>query len=201
MTNPPIVVWFRQDLRIADQPALAAAAETGRPVVPLYVLDDVSPGPWRMGGASRWWLHGSLMSLADDLERLGSPLVLRRGRSADVVAAVARETDAAAVHCTRHVEPFWCAADRELDASAGGPRHKVRRVSRDDAVRAGVDHRPRRQPSARLLGVLARLPGRDAAVVPTTLATAFASAGLRPSEASHWPTGACCRRSRTGQEA
>ena len=70
MTNEPIVVWFRQDLRIHDQAALAAAADTGRPVAPLYVLDDVSPGPWRMGGASRWWLHGSLTSLASDLRRL-----------------------------------------------------------------------------------------------------------------------------------
>ena len=114
MPNAPVVVWFRQDLRIHDQAALAAAADSGRPVVPLYVLDDVSPGDWRMGGASRWWLHGSLASLASDLHRLGSPLVLRRGRAVEAVAAVAREVSAAAVYCTGHVEPFWRAADDEL---------------------------------------------------------------------------------------
>ena len=51
MTSPTIV-WFRQDLRLSDNPALQAAA--GRPLVCLYVLDDETPGDWAMGGASRW---------------------------------------------------------------------------------------------------------------------------------------------------
>src|SRR5512134_1694180 len=114
MTSAPIVVWYRQDLRVRDQAALAAAASAGRPVVPLYVLDDISPGRWRLGGASRWWLHGSLAALAADLRRLGSPLVLRRGRAPEVVGEIARELGARAVYCTRHAEPFWRAADREL---------------------------------------------------------------------------------------
>ncbi|MDP9087099.1 MAG: deoxyribodipyrimidine photo-lyase, partial [Pseudomonadota bacterium] len=50
------LVWFRQDLRLADQPALAAAAEAG-PVTALYVLDDDAPGELRIGEAQRWWLH------------------------------------------------------------------------------------------------------------------------------------------------
>ena len=49
------LVWFRQDLRVADNPALRAAAESGRRVVPVYVLDDDAGGEWRMGGAHRWW--------------------------------------------------------------------------------------------------------------------------------------------------
>ncbi len=58
----PVIVWFRQDLRLADNPALAAAARSGRPIIALFVLDldDEMPGDWRMGAASRWWLHGSL---------------------------------------------------------------------------------------------------------------------------------------------
>jgi deoxyribodipyrimidine photo-lyase len=114
MTNAPIIVWYRQDLRIRDQAALAAAADTGRPVVPVYVLDDVSPAAWGLGGASRWWLHGSLTALGADLQRLGSPLVLRRGRAPEVIAGIAREIGAGAIYCTRHVEPFWRAADREI---------------------------------------------------------------------------------------
>ena len=110
------VVWFRQDLRVADQAALRAAADAGGTVLPLYVLDDVSPGRWRMGGASRWWLHGSLRALAGDLTRLGSPLVLRRGEAARTVAAVARSVSATAVFATRHVEPHWRIADGELRA-------------------------------------------------------------------------------------
>ena len=99
----------------SDQAALAAAAESGRSVLPLYVLDDLTPGAWRMGGASRWWLHGSLAALAAELARLGAPLTLRRGPAHKVVAAVAREIDAAAVFCTRHVERHWQAADLRLE--------------------------------------------------------------------------------------
>jgi len=114
MPEAPVVVWFRQDLRIADQSALFAAARSGRPVVPLYVLDDGSPGAWRIGGASRWWLHGSLESLAAELARLGSPLILRRGEAAQTVGQVVRECGAGAVYATRHAEPFWCAAEDRL---------------------------------------------------------------------------------------
>jgi deoxyribodipyrimidine photo-lyase len=60
--TPPVIVWFRQDLRLTDNPALTAAANTGYPVLPVYLLDDASAGDWEMGGASRWWLHQSLES-------------------------------------------------------------------------------------------------------------------------------------------
>lgn len=113
MTEACVIVWFRQDLRIADQPALASAAASGRPVLPLYVLDDESPGAWRIGGAGRWWLHGSLAALSAELAHLGSPLLLRRGEAAAEVASVARASGAAEVLLTHHVEPHWrAAADR-----------------------------------------------------------------------------------------
>ncbi len=107
------LVWFRQDLRLADQPALAAAVESG-PTACLYVLDDETPGEWRIGEAQRWWLHHSLASLARDLEAIGGALVLRRGRSPDVVRQVAAELGATAIHATRHYEPWWRAAETEL---------------------------------------------------------------------------------------
>lgn len=105
MTTPTIL-WFRQDLRLADQAAVVAAAAEG-PVVPLFVLDDDAPGDWRMGGAQRWWLHHSLERLGEALAKAGAPLVLRRGRVADVIAAVAEETGARRVHALRHYEPWW----------------------------------------------------------------------------------------------
>lgn len=114
MSEGPVIVWLRQDLRTMDQPALAEAAASGRPVLPLYVLDDVSPGAWRIGGASRWWLHGSLAALAADLDRLGAPLLLRRGHAPEVIDRLAAEVGAAGVFCTRHVEPFWQAAEQDL---------------------------------------------------------------------------------------
>lgn len=113
MTDRPVILWLTRDLRVADHPALAAAGETGRPVIPLFVLDDDAPGAWRRGGASRWWLHHSLARLADSLQRLGAPLVLRRGDSCDEIAAVVREARADAVYCSRGYEP-WA---RRLEAS------------------------------------------------------------------------------------
>src|SRR5690242_16692380 len=97
----PTLFWFRQDLRLADNPGLAAAIATGRPVLPVYVLDDETPGRWRPGGAARWWLHHSLAALAEGLARLGAKLILRRGPAAAIVPALAAETGAAAVHWNR----------------------------------------------------------------------------------------------------
>ncbi|GAC1577289.1 MAG: deoxyribodipyrimidine photo-lyase [Sphingomicrobium sp.] len=107
------LVWFRQDLRLADQPALAAAAEAG-PVTALYVLDDEAPGEFRIGEAQRWWLHYSLTSLAADLAAKGIGLVLRRGAAAATVAQVAAEVGATSIHATPHYEPWWRAAEAEL---------------------------------------------------------------------------------------
>jgi deoxyribodipyrimidine photo-lyase len=109
----PTLVWFRQDLRLADQAAFVAAAAEG-PVVALYVLDDDTPGDWRIGGAQRWWLHHSLTALGASLRALGVPLVLRRGRAADEVAQLAKEVGAARVHCLEHYEPWWRAAEAAL---------------------------------------------------------------------------------------
>jgi len=101
----PSLVWFRQDLRLADNPALEAAAERG-PVVALYVLDDETSGRWAIGGAQRWWLHHSLTALGKDLARRGVPLVLRRGRADKIVPRVAAEVSAGAVYWSRCYEPF-----------------------------------------------------------------------------------------------
>ena len=82
------LVWFRDDLRTHDNPALSAAADAGDPVICVYVLDEESDGLRPHGGAAKWWLHESLASLTRDLERLGLPLVLRRGPAERVIADV-----------------------------------------------------------------------------------------------------------------
>ncbi len=112
MTAPQIV-WFRRDLRLADQPALCAAAAAG-PVIPVFVLDDEGAGDRRMGGASRWWLHHSLTSLNASLGRHRSRLVLRKGRAEEVLAKLVKDTGAAAVHAIHHYEPWWQAAEQAL---------------------------------------------------------------------------------------
>lgn len=104
VTSDLSIVWLRQDLRLADQPAFAAAALNGR-VLPVYILDNNAPGDWAIGGAQRWWLHHSLSALGRDIEARGAKLILRRGDAVDVLQALARETGAQAIHATRHFEP------------------------------------------------------------------------------------------------
>ena len=112
----PVILWLRQDLRLHDQPALIAAAHEG-PVIPVYVLDDEGPGSWRMGAAQRWWLHHSLASLSEAFEANGSRLILRRGRAAEVLAALLEDTGATRIHGLRHYEPWWRAAEVALAAT------------------------------------------------------------------------------------
>jgi len=118
----PVLVWLRRELRLADNPALDAALATGRPVLPVFVLDEDSPGPWAPGGATRWWLHHSLAALTSDLAARGAPLVLRRGRYAEVIPALAAETGAAEVHAGLPTEPWSRAVLREV---AGQVKLKV----------------------------------------------------------------------------
>ena len=96
--RPPVIVWFRDDLRLSDHPALAAAARTGAPVIGLYVRDEESRGVRPLGGAARWWLAQSLRRLEASLQAAGAELVLRRGSAAEVIPIVAREATASAVY-------------------------------------------------------------------------------------------------------
>jgi deoxyribodipyrimidine photo-lyase len=104
----PVIMWFRQDLRLADNAALSAAAAAG-PVLGVYILDDETPGEWRWGGASRWWLHHSLESLAGRV-----PLILRRGKADAVLAALIGEAGAKALYFTRDYAPWSGALEQRL---------------------------------------------------------------------------------------
>ena len=110
----PVIVWLRRDLRLADQAAIAAAVASGAPVIPVYILDDDTPKHRKMGAASRWWLHHSLTALDADLRALGSRLILRAGKSHEVLCALAEETGASAIHCMRHYEPWWRNAEKAV---------------------------------------------------------------------------------------
>src|SRR5690606_23625260 len=104
------LVWLRDDLRLADNPALRAAVHRDAPVVVLFVLDEDSPGIRPLGGASRWWLHHSLTSLAQRLEDKGASGRRRRGGASAVVAGRAAEAGADAVCWTRG----YGAGEREM---------------------------------------------------------------------------------------
>ncbi len=97
----PVILWFRRDLRLSDNPAISAAAAAGTSVIPLFILDEESDGIRPLGGASRWWLHHSLASLAKSVTGLGSPLVLRRGPAERVLQGLIDETGAKGVFWNR----------------------------------------------------------------------------------------------------
>ena len=103
------IMWFRQDLRLSDNPALTHAAERGT-VVPVYILDD---GGRPLGGASRWWLHKSLAALKNNVPEL----ILMRGDPLDVLNALIDQTGADAVCWNRCYEPHAIARDKTIKAA------------------------------------------------------------------------------------
>lgn len=140
--SAPSLVWFRQDLRLADQPALVAAGEEG-PVAAVYVLDDDAPGDWRIGGAQRWWLHHSLAALDMALGKHKIPLILRRGDAAAEVARIADEIGAPRVHALHHVEPWWQAAEAKLARTTDLALHAGQYLAEAETIRTGAGGRYR----------------------------------------------------------
>ncbi len=116
----PTILWFRLDLRLADNAALRLALERGGPVVPVYILDDEAEGRWAMGAASRWWLHQSLLALDASLRERGSRLILARGGSEKILREIATQTGANAVVWSRRYEPAVIERDKKIKASLAG---------------------------------------------------------------------------------
>lgn len=129
MPAKPVLVWFRNDLRLCDHRALSAALGTGAPVLPVFIHDPDAAGVWRPGAASRWWLHGSLTALHRSLEDLGAQLVLRRGRTADILAALADETGAGGVYFSRAYEPWAKALEDTVQARLAASGLEVKRFA------------------------------------------------------------------------
>jgi len=117
MAERPVLLWFRQDLRLADNPALAAAVARKAPIVPVYIVDDATVDPWRPGAASRWWLHHSLTALDKALQQRGSQLVVRIGKTDEALRVLVRETDAGSVFWNRCYEPAAIARDTHIKKS------------------------------------------------------------------------------------
>jgi deoxyribodipyrimidine photo-lyase len=111
------LLWFGRDLRLTDNPALAAALARGGPVIPIFLLDDAESGAWAPGGASRWWLDASLAALDRDLGQRGSRLILRRGPAQQALDRLIEETGADAVYWNRRYEPWAVARAEKLKAA------------------------------------------------------------------------------------
>jgi deoxyribodipyrimidine photo-lyase len=173
------LVWLRRDLRLADQPALRAAAERGLPVIPVFIHAPEEEAPWQPGAASNWWLHHSLAHLSEALAECGSRLVLRRAASLETLLELVRETGADAVFWNRLYEPAAIRRDQEIKtvlrragltvtsfnaallhepwqiATGSGDPYKVFSPFWKACRKAGIDVAP--------LAAPARLPAPDAA--------------------------------------
>jgi deoxyribodipyrimidine photo-lyase len=109
-----VIVWFRRDLRLTDNPALVEACARSQHVVALYVHAPEEECEWAPGGASRWWLHHSLAALDEALRVRRGRLCLRRGESLGTLLEVARETKATAVFWNRLYDPATVARDTRI---------------------------------------------------------------------------------------
>ena len=101
-TDNPIIVWFRQDLRLSDNTTLHNACKTGKPIMFVYIHDTSLGDEWAIGSASKWWLHKSLESLAADLQLYKHPLILRHGSVIDELDKLIKETNAQGLYFSRH---------------------------------------------------------------------------------------------------
>mgnify|MGYP006272380753 CR=1 FL=1 len=119
------LVWFRQDLRLRDNPALYHAALRGEPVIPVYIWAPHEEGDWAPGAASRVWLHCSLERLIASLHKKHSSLVIRQGDSLERLQQLIQETGATAVYWNRRYEPQSIERDT-----------KVKTALRDQGVEA-----------------------------------------------------------------
>ena len=111
------IVWFRRDLRLEDNPALAAALESGARVACVYIHAPEEEAPWAPGAASRWWLHHALAALATALAKRGARLHLFCGASQTILENLAREIDAGSVYWNRLYEPAVIQRDAAIKQS------------------------------------------------------------------------------------
>ncbi|QPC91556.1 deoxyribodipyrimidine photo-lyase [Mesorhizobium sp. INR15] len=115
-TNAPIIVLFRNDLRVSDNAALAAASATGKPIVPLFILDEEARDERSAGAASRWWLHHSLSALGNSLAKLETTFFMRHGPTKTIVAEAVSATGADSVFWNRRYSPSAVTNDMALKA-------------------------------------------------------------------------------------
>lgn len=113
MTDAPLIFWFRRDLRLGDHPGLTEAVKTGRPIIPVFIHDEVVE---THGAAPKWRLGLGVAHFAETLAQMGSRLILRRGRALDVLRDLVAQTGAGAVYWSRAYDPAAIARDTEVKA-------------------------------------------------------------------------------------
>ncbi|MES2308592.1 MAG: deoxyribodipyrimidine photo-lyase, partial [Verrucomicrobiota bacterium] len=114
MPQKQAIVWFRSDLRLADNPALDHACSRGYSILPIYIYSPEEEQQWALGGASRWWLHHSLHSLDSSLRARGSKLLIFQGRTLCTLLSLVEKTGATALFWNRRYEPDIITRDKNI---------------------------------------------------------------------------------------
>jgi deoxyribodipyrimidine photo-lyase len=109
------IVWFRKDLRLADQPALDTALQANKEIIPVFIWDGEEGGNWSPGAASRWWLHHSLDSLSSSITKLGGTLILVQGKAAQVLPELAQTYQADQIFYGRCYDPAGIATQEAVE--------------------------------------------------------------------------------------
>lgn len=112
--NRPVLMWFRRDLRLSDHPALTAACNSGGPVIPVFINDEIVE---TTGAAARMRWGMSIEALAKSLEEKGSKLILRKGNALEVLKDLIKETGAGAVHWSRLYDPACRERDTDVKSA------------------------------------------------------------------------------------
>lgn len=113
MTVPVGIMWFRQDLRVKDNPALNAACDTGK-IIPVFIYDSETPDNREPGSATKWWLHHSLQSLND---RLNGHLQVYYGNPATLLPKLMKQFSASHIFWNRCYEPWQINRDAGIKTS------------------------------------------------------------------------------------
>ncbi|MGI9353540.1 MAG: cryptochrome/photolyase family protein [Rhizobiaceae bacterium] len=129
--SKPIIMWFRQDLRLVDNPALVHAMKSGKPVIAVYIHDEISPDVRPMGAAQKWWLHHSLDKLSASLEERRCKLHLHSGAAEDVIDIIVGQTGADAICWNRR----YGEGEQAVDAAI---KEKFKDVGRETHSFAGL---------------------------------------------------------------
>jgi deoxyribodipyrimidine photo-lyase len=182
-----VLLWFRDDLRLADHAALCAAAAAGAPLFACYVLDEAG-GAGVAGAASRWWLHGSLVALQRQIAERRGTLLLRRGSAARVLAELVEATGAEHVHCSKSYDPAGRATEDEVRRQLARRAalltvHAGRLLFDPEQIRTGTGG-PFKVFTAFWKACLAAEPPGPPRRVPTGLR--FARAALETDELKDW---------------
>lgn len=114
-SNGRALVWFRKDLRLQDNPALEAALKSGKKIIPVFIWNKEEGGQWSPGAASRWWLHYSLKSLGESIEKWGGSLVVREGKAEEILPDLVKKLDAEALYFGRTYDPAGRSTEQAVE--------------------------------------------------------------------------------------